>query len=244
MSHRTIPNVPKEARRATPPLEQGDQLTREQFEQRYEAMPKLKKAELIEGVVHMPSPVRFQQHGRPSRQLSTWMGVYEAVTPGVLGADNSTARLDLDNEPQPDGLLMIDPALGGQARISLDDYVERGPELVAEISASTVSIDLNTKLQVYRRSEVREYVVWRVLDRAVDWFVLRQGRFDQLQPSSDGVLRSEAFPGLWLDAEALVRGDLARVLAVVQQGTSSPEHAEFITRLQQARGPQGDAGTA
>src|SRR4051794_23132431 len=135
MTQRTSPTVPAAAPQGTPPLEPGDRLTREEFEQRYEAMPKLKKAELIEGVVHMPSPVRLQQHGRPSRHLSTWMGVYEAATPGVIGADNTTARLDLDNEQQPDGLLMIDPALGGQARISPDDYVERGPELVAEISA-------------------------------------------------------------------------------------------------------------
>jgi Uma2 family endonuclease len=197
-------------------------------------MPQIKKAELIEGVVHMPSPVRFQGHGRPSRHLSTWMGVYEAATPGVTGADNTTARLDLDNEPQPDALLLIDPALGGQARISPDDYVEKAPELVAEIAASSVSIDLDAKLRVYRRNQVREYVVWRVLDKAVDWFVLRQGRFDRLLPGTDGLLRSDVFPGLWLDPEALVRGDLAGVLAVVHKGLASPEHAAFVAHLQQA----------
>jgi Uma2 family endonuclease len=216
-----------------PPLEPGDRLTREEFERRYEAMPHLKKAELIEGVVHMPSPVRYARHGQPSRHLSMWLGVYEAATPGVHGADNSTVRLDMDNEFQPDGLLMIDPALGGQARISADDYIELAPELVAEISASTVSIDLNAKMNVYRRTQVCEYVVWRVLDRAIDWFVQRQGRFENLVPASDGLLRSEAFPGLWLDADALVCGDLARVLAVVQQGAASPEHAAFVARLQQ-----------
>src|SRR6516164_4051067 len=84
-----------------PALEPGDHLTREEFERRYEAMPGLKKAELIEGIVYMPSPVRVRRHGQPSRHLSAWQGVYEAATPGVLGADNCTARLDLDNEPQP-----------------------------------------------------------------------------------------------------------------------------------------------
>ena len=39
------------------PLEHGDHLTREEFERRYEAMPHVRKAELIEGVVYMPSPV-------------------------------------------------------------------------------------------------------------------------------------------------------------------------------------------
>lgn len=184
----------------------------------------------------MPSPVRFQRHGEPSRFLSTWMGVYQAATPGVLGAGNATVRLDADNEPQPDEFLFIDPALGGQARISVDDYIENAPELVAEISASTVSIDLNTKFHVYRRNQVREYIVWRVLDKAVDWFVLRQGRFDRLLPNAEGLLCSEVFPGLWLDAEALVRGDLAAVLTVVQQGVARPEHTAFAARLQQAAG--------
>ena len=219
---------------ATPPLVEGDRLTCEEFERRYDAMPNLKKAQLIEGVVYMPSPVRMQRHGLPSRHLSGWLAVYEAGTPGVLGADNATVRLDSDNEPQPDALLLIDPALGGQARISADDYLEMAPELVAEISSSTVKNDLETKYRVYQRSQVREYVTWRVLDKTVDWFILRQGKFDRLQPGLDGILKSEVFPGLWLDAGALVRGDLAGVLAVVQQGIASPEHAQFIGKLQQA----------
>ena len=139
-----------------PPLEAGDHLTRAEFERRYDAMPNLKKAELIEGVVFMPSPVRFRRHGGPQFRLITWLGLYEASTSGVLGADNSTARLDLDNEPQPDALLLIDPARGGQAIIDPDDYVEGAPELVAEIAASSASYDLHTKLNVYRRNGVRE----------------------------------------------------------------------------------------
>src|SRR5262249_9428327 len=158
-----------------PPLETGDRLSREEFERRYEAMPHLKKAELIEGVVYVPSPVRLRRHGKPNRHLSTWMGVYEAATPGVEGGDNTTARLDLGNEPQPDALLLIDPAIGGQARVSEDDFIEGAPELVGEVSSSRVSFDLGTKLQVYQRTGVREYLVWRVLDREIDWFVL-QGR--------------------------------------------------------------------
>jgi Uma2 family endonuclease len=226
---------PMPANDAVPPLQEGDRLTRAEFERRYDAMPHLKKAELIEGVVHMPSPLRFERHGWRSRHLSTWLGVYEAATPGVLGADNATVRLDSDNEPQPDGVLLIDPALGGQARISADDYLEMAPELVAEISSSTVRVDLGAKFRVYQRTQVREYLVWRVLDRAVDWFVLRQGKYDRLEPGPDGILKSEVFPGLWLDADALVRGELAGVLAVVQQGIASPEHALFVGKLQHAR---------
>jgi Uma2 family endonuclease len=214
-----------------PPLETGDRLTRPEFERRYDAMPNLKKAELIEGVVYVPSAVRFRRHGRPHSQLITWLGVYEAGTLGVETGDNSSARLDLDNEPQPDALLLIDPARGGQARISPDDYVELAPELVAEVAASSVSFDLNTKFQVYRRCGVREYIVWRVLDQQVDWFVLRDGQYDRQTPDSDGLYRSEVFPGLWLDPAALVAGNLARVLAVVQQGIASAEHAAFVSRL-------------
>jgi Uma2 family endonuclease len=213
------------------PLEPGDRLTRDEFERRYDAMPGLKKAELIEGVVYMPSPVRHRRHSRPNLHLATWAGTYEAATPGVEGGDNGTARLDVDNDPQPDVLLLIDPARGGQARISADDYIETAPELVAEVAASSASYDLHTKLEVYRRNGVREYIVWRVLDRQIDWFILRQGRYEQLAPGPDGIIRSEVFPGLWLDPQALLRGDLARALAVVQQGAASPEHAAFVARL-------------
>jgi Uma2 family endonuclease len=214
-----------------PPLEPGDHLSRPEFERRYEAMPHIKKAELIEGVVYMPSPVRQRRHGRPHGHLVTWLGVYEATTPGVEMGDNTTARLDLTNEPQPDALLLIDPARGGQAHISADDYIEGAPEWIAEVAASSVSIDLNAKLAVYQRNGVLEYVVWRVLNRAVDWFVLRDGQFERLAPDAHGILRSTVFPGLWLDAAALVRGDLATVLAVLQQGLASPEHAAFVARL-------------
>lgn len=215
-----------------PPLEPGDHLTREEFERRYEAMPGLKKAELIEGVVYMPSPVRLDQHGSPHAHLIGWLVVYLANTPGVRVGDNSTLRLDLGNEPQPDALMLIEPACGGQVALGADGYVEGGPELVAEVAASSVAIDLHTKLRVYRRNRVQEYLVWRVLDRAVDWFVLRQGEYDRLPLSPAGFYQSEVFPGLWLDPEALVRSDVGTVLRVLQQGIASPEHAAFVARLQ------------
>src|SRR5437868_4983540 len=101
-----------------PPLKAGDELTREEFERRYDAMPELKKAELIEGVVHMPSPVRFRSHGQQHAIVITWLGVYRLGTPGVMVGDNSTVRLDTRNAFQPDAVLLIDPACGGQARIS------------------------------------------------------------------------------------------------------------------------------
>jgi Uma2 family endonuclease len=222
-----------------PELENGDRLTRAEFERRYEAMPELKKAELIEGVVYMPSPVRQRRHSRPHLHLCTWLGYYEAGTPGVEGGDNGSIRLDLDNEPQPDAFLFIQPECGGQARISSDDYVEGAPDMVAEVASSSASYDLGVKLQVYRRNGVREYVVWRVLDRQIDWFVLREGRYESMALSADGLYRSTVFPGLWLDPVALRDHDLARVLAVVQEGLNTAEHADFVARLEQVKTQAG-----
>lgn len=225
-----VPRVPQ-----PPPLEAGDRLTRAEFERRYHAMPQMKKAELIEGVVHMPSPVRLRHHGRPQARLLTWMGTYEALSPGVMVADNTTVRLDLDNEPQPDALMIVDPAYGGQAIISDDDYLEGSPDLVAEVAASTVSIDLHLKLHVYRRNGVREYLVWRVLDQAIDWFTLRNDQYERLTLDTEGIYRSAIFPGLWLDPAALARGEMARVLHILQQGLASPEHAAFVAQLESAK---------
>jgi len=212
-----------------PPLENGDKLTRHEFERRYHAMPNLKKDELIEGVVYVASPVRAKQHGKPHARIMGWLIAYEAATPGVEALDNTTVLLDTDNEPQPDALLRIET--GGQSRINKDDYVEGAPELIVEIAASSASYDLHEKLKVYRRNQVQEYLIWRVYDYQFDWFRLQQGEYIQLQPNADNIICSQIFPGLWLDKIALLGGDLGTVLAVLQQGLASPEHENFISRL-------------
>jgi Uma2 family endonuclease len=213
-----------------PRLENGDRLTRREFERRYAAMPQVKKAELIEGVVYMPSPVRADRHGTPHAILVTWLGYYVARTPGLRFADNATVRLDEDNELQPDLLLMLPPGAIGEARVDADGYISGPPQLVCEVAGSSVSIDLHAKLNAYRRNGVREYLVWRVEDSAVDWFMLRDGRYEPLPPQN-GTLRSETFPGLWLDAPALLAGDLPKLLAAVDQGTATPEHGKLVERL-------------
>ncbi len=214
-----------------PPLESGDRLTRHEFERRYTAMPHIKKAELIEGVVYVASPLRFRSHGQPHGQLITWLGVYQVSTPGVALGDNATVRLDLDNEPQPDVLLLIDKPAGGQARISEDDYVEGAPELVAEVAASCASIDLYDKKRAYRRNGVQEYIVWQILEKKLDWFYLQNGEYLHLQPVANGVVKSRVFPGLWLAVTSLITGDMTEVLAVLQQGLNSKEHAKFVQHL-------------
>jgi hypothetical protein len=220
----TLPRIPS--------LEPGDHLTRDEFERRYEAMPHIKKAELIERVVYMGSRVRLNQHGSPHASLIGWLSYYRAFTPGVRVGDNTTLRLDLDNEFQPDGSMIREPSNGGQVAISPEGYIEGAPELVGEIAASTVSLDLHTKQRAYRRNQVQEYIVWRVDDAAVDWFILRQGDYSRLSLTPDGVYQSGVFPGLWLDPAALVRADLPTVLHVLQQGIAGPEHAAFVAEVE------------
>lgn len=215
-----------------PPLTNGDKLTRYEFERRYNAVSKPKKAELIEGIVYiMPAALRFRSHGQPHGRILTWLGNYEAMTPGVALGVEPTVRLDLDNEPQPDAVLIIIPEAGGQTRISEDDYIEGSPELVVEIAASSVAIDLHGKKQAYRRNGVREYIVWQVLDEKLSWFSLQEGEYLELAPNEEGVLQSRVFPGLWLAVNELLTGNMQVVLNVLQTGLQSVEHADFIDKL-------------
>ena len=216
---------------STPPLENGDRLTRDEFERRYDAMPDLKKAELINGVVYLGSPVRFRKHSEPHARLLTWLGTYAAFTEGVRYGGNATVRLDSDTEPQPDALLRVEAAGRANSRISSDDYVEGAPELVAEISSSTVSYDLHDKMDAYRRAGVKEYLVWRVEDQEFDWFLLRDGEYVRIPPGADGVYESRTFPGLRLAVTALLAGDMAQVMGALQKGLDAAEHAEFVASL-------------
>jgi len=215
-----------------PPLTNGDKLTRYEFERRYNAVSKPKKAELIEGIVYiMSAALRFRSHGQHHGRILTWLGNYEAITPGVALGVEPTVRLDLDNEPQPDAVLIIIPEVGGQTRISEDDYIEGPPELVVEIAASSVAIDLHGKKQAYRRNGVREYIVWQVLDQELSWFSLEQGEYLELLPNEEGILKSRVFPGLWLAVNELLTGNMQVVLNVLQAGLQSVEHADFTHKL-------------
>jgi Uma2 family endonuclease len=209
-------------------LEAGDRLFRDEFERRYERMPNLKKAELTEGIVYLPSPVRAGKHAEPHSHLAGWLALYVSETPGVRCFDNPTVRLDMDNEPQPDLALIKLPAKGGQARISADDYIEGPPELAVEIVASSSAYDLHQKKGAYRRNGVCEYLAWIAGESRLVWWELRQGEYQEIAPDGDGLLKSRAFPGLWLDAAALRRGDMKAVLASLRRGIDSADHATFV----------------
>jgi len=216
-----------------PALASGDRLTRAEFERRYRATPENFKAELIEGVVYVASPVRAF-HGVPHADLVTWLGVYRTATPGVSVADNTTTRLDLDNEPQPDALLRIET--GGMSIISEDGYIEGTPELVAEIATSSAAIDLGAKRNAYRRNGVKEYLVWQTFENQFNWFRLQAEEFVLIEPDAAGVIRSSTFPGLWLAVTALLEGRMTNVLSTLQTGLASPAHQAFVQNLA-ARAP-------
>jgi Uma2 family endonuclease len=208
--------------KTVPLLENGDRMTRYEFERRYAAMPfqpkGSNKAELIEGIVYIASPLRFESHAQPHSNLVIWLGNYAVAKSGVKIGIEPTVQLDMDNEPQPDAVLFM-PGQG--ARITEDDYISGAPELMVEISASTVSIDLHQKKQAYQRNGVREYIVWRTLEREIDWFWLDNGEYIRLKPDENGVIQSQVFPGLWLAVEAMLSGEMNEVLSVLQAGLKS-----------------------
>lgn len=224
---------------AVPPLAAGDRLTADEFMRRYEAMPEIDHAELVEGVVYMSSPVSAD-HAEPHIIVVTLLGVYQAHTPGIVSGDNGTLRLDIDNVPQPDAYVRIVPEAGGQARRD-GKYIGGAPEFIAEVAASSASYDLHDKLNAYRRNGVREYVVWRVWDRAIDWFTFHEGRFEKTDAGADGIFRSSVLPGLWVDSAAVVAGDLAQALKVLEQGLGDASHQEFVTQLQQMLAAAGQS---
>jgi len=203
-----------------PILESGDRLSRAEFERRYALVPANINAELIEGVVYVAAALRYNRHGRPHSLIMGWLMTYEAARSGVEVADNTTVRLDDNNEPQPDAILRVEENYGGQSRISEDDYVEGAPELIVEIASSSASYDLHDKLIAYQRNGVREYLVWLVEENEFRWYVLEKGTYRQQKPDRD-LLSSPFFPGLRLDVSALLAGDMAKVLSVLQSGLQS-----------------------
>ncbi|MBI2806843.1 MAG: Uma2 family endonuclease [Planctomycetes bacterium] len=216
-----------------PPLENGDRLDQKTFHERYQAMPPYVRAELIGGIVYMSSPLK-RKHGRSGARLTQWLTSYEDATPGTEAVENTTTILGPECEPQPDGSLFVLPEYGGQVWEDDAGYINGPPDFVGEISDSTQSIDLHQKKNDYEEAGVREYLVVATRTKQVFWFVRRRGKFREIKPDADGILRSHVFPGLWLDAAALLRRDYKQVLAVLRQGIGSPEHTAFVAKLAKA----------
>ncbi|MGI8639781.1 MAG: Uma2 family endonuclease [Pyrinomonadaceae bacterium] len=214
-----------------PPLENGDRLTREEFHRRYEAMPENVKAELIKGVVYMSSPVRVTKHGDPHGLIMSCLGIYFLSTKGVKLSDNITYIVNDEYQPQPDAVLRIDIDSGGKSWTNENDYLEGAPELVVEIASSSASYDLHDKLEIYEQKGVQEYVVWRVLDKQIDWFGLENGKYKKFTTDKQGIIESKVFPGLRLNPEAMLKDDLQKVLADLQKGLKSRKYQDFVEQL-------------
>jgi Uma2 family endonuclease len=212
-----------------PPLRDGDHLTSDEFMRRWEAMPDLKHAELIDGIVYMASPVSLK-HAAFHFPLTGWLGYYSAHTPGCSGGTDGTWLMGKHDVPQPDVALRILPENGGQSRVE-GEYAAGAPELIVEVAVSSRSRDLGIKRRLYERMGVREYLIAVVGQEKFIWNELTSDGYRPLNPDPDGILRSRCFPGLWLDVAALWRHDQARLFAVLQQGLASPEHAAFVERL-------------
>jgi Uma2 family endonuclease len=212
-------------------LQNGDHLTGEEFLKRYEATAGIHKAELIDGMVYVAPPVSHSEHSNQQLYVASILGLYLASTPGTDGGDNGTVRLDAESIPQPDLTLFVLPSHGGRTAVGPDKFLTGAPELIVEIAGSSASVDLHRKRDLYARSGTLEYIVWRTREREIDYLILRDASYAPLF-AVDGIFKSEAFPGLWIDSAALLAADLAKALATVQAGIASAEHASFVSLLQ------------
>ncbi len=223
-----------------PPLEPGQRLDRAEFHARYEAMPPSTPAELIGGIVHIvASPLR-RRHSHGHVGAVTCLSLYSYRTPGTESFLEASVFLDEQGEPQPDAALRIVPECGGQSH-DAGEYIGGAPELVLEVSDSSLSVDLGAKRMDYERTGVREYIVVAVGNGEVFWHARRGDRLEWVHPDPDGRYRSATFSGLWLDPKALLASDGAGLMAVLDRGLASAEHAAFVARLATTRAGRENA---
>jgi Uma2 family endonuclease len=211
-----------------PPLVAGDKLTRAEFLRRWEADPEIKNAELIGGIVYMPSPVSLE-NGEMDGDVGGWLFTYKAATPGTACGHNTTSFI-LEDTPQPDLHLRIRPEYGGSSWVE-GKYLGGVPELLTEICRSSASYDLHVKLDLYQAAKIPEYLAILLFEQEIRWQVLVNGQYQLMPPDPDGLWRSRIFPGLWLDGKALLAGSMQQVMAQVQAGLHSPEHERFVAEL-------------
>lgn len=208
-------------------LENGERTDRRTFHAWYRTTPEDFKAELVGGEIVVASPLKVE-HAEYHAAVLVWLFAYHQATPGTRVRDNATVILGEDCELQPDCALVLDPDRGGKSTVDAEGFAIGPPELVVELAASSGAIDLHRKKDDYERHGIGEYAVVVLRERRVCWFVLREGLFVEMSPATDGVFRSTKFPGLWLNAPALLRLDPAEIVATLQGGLSSAEHAAFV----------------
>ena len=223
---------------AVRPLADGEAVSRGEYLRRAAATPGV-RMERINGTVRTAAAIRRDVHGRPELMISHLLAAYELETPGVEASSPATAMIGEDDDPEADCHLLVLPEYGGQTRFTEDGYVDGCPELMVEVAASSLRTDLVEKRAVYERGGAKEYVVWATERRAFHFFVRDGDRLLDARPDNGGVFRSRAFPGLWIDCDALLDRDLRRAAATLNEGVRAPEHADFVSELR-GRGPAGD----
>lgn len=197
-------------------LREGKVLSQEEFRRLYEKSD-LRKVELVNSKVRMPSPVNGEYHAVPHNALSTWLGVYEAYSPNVAVGIDATVKLDADNELQPDVLLL---KKDGACSPDENGYFCGPPELVAEISNTSAHFDSHMKKDVYEKCGVKEYIIWRTRLNQLEWFVLRNRTYDVIE-AVDGCIASETFPKLVLNVRALMEGNRSQVIEALMTAINS-----------------------
>jgi hypothetical protein len=217
------------AEQSIPPLVSGDKLTREEFFRRWELHPEINRAELIRGIVYMPSPVSLE-HGKSDADVGVWLHYYRIFTPGTESGNNTTSCMLEDEAPQPDIFLRILREHGGRSWEE-DKLMHGSPELLSEVCRSSVAYDLHVKKDLYEEAKIQEYLAVLLYEQEIRWHVLTRGKYKLLEPDDDGIWRSRVFPGLWLDGKALLAGDLVAVMAILQKGLNSREHKAFVKEL-------------
>jgi len=215
-----------------PGLVTGERLTVDEFLRRWDELPDLKKAELIDGTVYVPSPVSIE-HGTLDVLIHWWLASYAQATPGCQVGSNSTWLMS-GSAPQPDTFLRILPSHGGQSR-NKRQYGAGAPELVVEICITSAEVDFGPKLALYQRSGVQEYITVELFGRRMIWRVLENGVYVGQTLPADGIVRSRVFPGLWLDVVAFWQGDNAKMLTALNAGLVTDEHRNFVARLAAAK---------
>ncbi len=212
-------------------LENGDHMTQAEFHEFYKSYPKHVKFELIGGIVYRAAPVPWY-HNTYRSAVNFVLGLYLAGTPGIELGANATIILGEQSEPQPNLALRLLPEYGGRSKLNDEQYLEGAPELLAEIAYSDRVLELHEKKQDYQQAGALEYVVLDIENQELYWFDFRS---NAVIAPRQGVYRSRAFPGLWIDAPALLALDSTRLVTVVRQGLAHRSHTVFVKRLEAAR---------
>jgi Uma2 family endonuclease len=205
-------------------LHDGATLNAEEFLQAYEGMPHVRKAELHKGLVcnveqrpqagAMMSPVHLD-HSTPLANAIMVLSMYAANTPGVRSGSPATVALSAQTVVEPDAILFRVP---GQSRRHAKGYLQGPPELVVEVGHSSARKDEVEKAKLYYTAGVLEYLFIRKSD--VQLFRRGTGQFEAMA-RVDGRLQSETFPGLWIDAAALLAGEGLTLIRTLYEGLAA-----------------------